>query len=1738
MAVFDTISNRGEYFTAHYFAEGLAEGLRRGVFTKWASLEGDENESEERRQTPPRLRLPALRSTYFSDDLRTYFARQAARAESSPQDADAFTYADPQWTTRLRTWHQTVLKALGYEDGEPRQLTVRQAGRDHAIPVAYANNGVVALDCGWANDLDSALDGDGADRLLTPVALAGSEACRTGAELASFLFFSEEPPRFVLLLTGGVVVLADRHNWGEGRYLAANLEQALEKRDTLKTGELATIAALFSLAMLRPAEDGGDAVLDTLLKSSAENAVGVSTELRDGLRDSVELIANEVLERLRDEGVAWQQVEDVRIPFATELTRESLRYLYRILFLLFAEARPELGILPSTDGNYEAGYSILRLRELVVRSDELESETARLGHHLYESLDLLFTQVNKGHRPWGSEDTDDLPEDDEATRSAKAALRSEDLGLRFEPLRSELFDDKAIRLIGRKIEHPERAGYLDLRLRNETLHRVLRLLTVTKGKAGKRGGFISYRNLGINQLGAVYEGLMSYTGFVADERLYEVAKGGDPKDGSWMVPEGRLGQYEDALRVHYPDTDPKRRRGLKSYEPGEFVYRLAGRDRQTSASYYTRESLTRVTVELALKYRLDQERDDHGQVVRTPAADLLKFKICEPALGSGAFLNEAINQVASEYLRRREAELGRRVPAEDKLTELQKVKAYIALHNCYGVDLNSTAVELADVSLWLNTMHPGMRAPWFGLHLRRGNSLIGGRRAVYDAADVVGKEWLKAKGTLAPTELPFWKGGERLALPEGAVHQFLLPAAGWAAVAREKESAQLAPQQAADLAAWRKTLLKAPSAKAHKGHRLSQLERLQGLARRAEFLWAIVVQRMELSESEIARRIDIWGAEDYDFIHQPEQPVAKEKVYGDLYESPGSPFWRLKTLMDTWCALWFWPLDKCGLLDGSDAVYQQAPVSRVPEFVQKDIVSASPATVTKFAVQPGLFEAVGEQLVIGAESDDEAGIPLVPAGLSTRARSWHRSSAVLRRSAIPLKELADWIDFAESLLGTHDLEEGMVVPPKFASLQEVERFEDALPGGTGMEDVLDSSFDNRYPWLATAQKIAEERGFFHWEVDFAAVFARNGGFDLQIGNPPWVRPDWDENGSLAEFDPWFKLASTSAIDSAPERRAELLATPHARTGILADLVQVKSTSAFVGGETTFPLLGGTRPNLYRGFMIQVWRHQAHGGTAGLLHPDTHLEGKTEGPIRPEAYRRLRIHGSFVNGKNWAFPLPAGNSLEFGMHVYGAAQRDVDFLHASHIYGARVIPDSLVHDGSGPLPGIKYEGGWDKRAHRARIIRVQAPVLAEWQSLLDLGSTPIDETPLLHPLSTAEIEAMAALQAYTIRVGDAAQASGGFNEKTDRDKGFFREQVGARSEWREVILKGPNFAVATPFAKQSPEDHRQGKPANLVNLGDDAIPSTRYLRSCDRAVFDAKIDGWEFSDGDKRPATDYFRVFSRRRIADNSSRALIAALMPPGATHVDSVQSLAMPTELETLAVAGFFAGLPLDYFIRVTGRDDLRHSELRKLPALASGHPLLTALILRTMRLNCLTRAYAPLWQRLYDKRWCNERWALVWKGLDPLGSVSSEWQHATPLRNEMERRAALVEIDALVAVCLGMSSDALCAAYQSRYSVLINYEEGIWFDAHGRQIAGNHNAYGQGQNKQDWQLFEKYLEDKSDDQIPEGYTGPFYKADREREMRKAHSVFQARLNAAVDRGEWDPEKQIDPRKADTEAHR
>ncbi|WP_234311788.1 hypothetical protein [Streptomyces griseus] len=1766
-----------------------------------------------------------------------------------------------------------MLAALGYPGADaadgPLELTVHRAGRDHMVKVAWHGDGIVAVDCGWSASNDTALDAEGYGRLLHPLRTVGNgETYESGHALATWLFQSElggeggSAPRFVLLLCGGVIVLADRQAWGEGRYLAANVDAALERYDRRQTGELATIAGLFSHDALVPAEDGKGPAIDALVKASRDNAVGVSGELRQGLQKSVEIIANEVLDRLEEAGLEPRDLEKPGEPFARQLTREALRYLYRILFLLYAEARPELGILPADDGTYEAGYSVARLREIVERDAQLTDETARNGTHLHDSLDLLFNKVNYGHREYGTEPWDEQDGDDAETRKKKAKQRSEGRGLRFEPLRSELFEPGAVQLIGRGIRDPRRdedspegPAWLDLRLRNSALHEVLRLLTMKKAKRrGERGGFISYRNLGINQLGAVYEGLMSYTGIIAEEELSEVAKGGDPEKGSWLVPAHRLKEYDEKTWVEYDERDREEKglRGPKKYPAGTFVYRLAGRDRETSASYYTPESLTKVTVELALKHRLDQDKDEAGNVVKTRASELLKYRICEPALGSGAFLNEAINQVAEEYLRRRQDELGRSIPTAQALTEKQKVKAYVALHNAYGVDLNRTGVELAEVSLWLNTMHPGMRAPWFGLHLRRGNSLIGGRRAVYAGEDVSPQKgkpgWLKDNGTQAPTRLPFRDneaGGQELPLPDGAVHQFLLPTPGWAAVTRaggdaKKLLGQLAGDGVEQLKEWKKGILQKPERKYTQAgtpridrktgdEAASQYTRLRDASRRAEFLWKLVVKRMELSEREIARSIDVWEAdpqdEEFGFLRRAENGVggtrlSKEKVYADLFNAVDTPYWRLKQVMDAWCALWFWPVDKAGLLDGTDGEYAaesidveellggfgepQTPQAAPEEARLRSVPTpasapAASGPVPRFAQAGLLFQMDGDQPSLDdadMEAEGEYFYEVQKAGGVPKQRKKPTGSAPKRRRpVIPLKDLNDWLDFLESMLGVGPVPEGSI-GSDLDTLQDLGEYEKLLLDEMWMDR---TDPEGRYPWMGVVREIAEEQGFLHWELEFALAFAEDGGFDLQMGNPPWVRPRWDEASVLAEREPWFELEERASTVAKVKRREEVLNASAAAAYVLEELTDNVGQVALFSAPQVYPLLEGTQPDLYRAFMCQVWDHASALGTTGFLHSGTHFTGDKEGALRGAAYRRLRIHGDFVNSGQRFFPLPVGHATHFGVNIYGHPQ-EIDFDHLSWLVSADSLRLSADHDGSGEVPGIRYQNAeFDERPHRTRVVRINSELLAIWRRLLgDTG--PVEEARLLFPVSTAETSAIEALADYPLRLeAFKPQITRGFEEsgaKKDRLIDYNRRDPATGREyepdrWRHVILKGTQISVATPVFKRHDANSNAPYGADLVSLPSDFVPDTEYvrvagrtqeylkdqdrwidyqalerLRASDKAVEraraqvaanehvvleeadPAKVDALLVQRA-RRRYTAFYRVAWRRMIAPNTERALFAALIPPGTAHVHVVNSLAMANDHHSALVAGFWSSLPTDYYLRITGRSDLLGRSARAMPAPTSDpkHPLTSALLLRTLRLNCLTTAYADLWQELHDPTWsvC-EPWALTWPSMrTELHAVTPTWQRDTPLRTEYARRAALVEIDALVAVWLGMDADALIAAYRGRFPVLQKYEAASWFDAEGWKLASYARTIGQRQTKETWKQFEAYMADpafkahQADPEnnpapqtpTPDGYTAPFYKANRETEMREAHAYFQKRLDDAVAAGEWDPVKQEVPKR-------
>lgn len=1858
---FDSLINESEYFPSFYLDDILPKELASGPLKEWAAL-------ERQGVTTPRQALRDLTRPYM--DVRAVLgpeadkynrlpyapavAAQLAAAEvlrsvGSDDGPPAFQPAGPrpdepdetvedEWRTALDGWHRRLLSALGFSPS-PGHFTVRTPTGPVAAPVAHHEPGIVVLTGGFAEDLD-ATRGDGTANLLpAPVRVSASKTLTTVRELASWLLNAENAPRYALLLFGGVVILADRHAFSRGRYLAVNLDTALPRKAAkgARANEIDLIAAVFAADSLRPGEDSSDDGIARLVAASRDHSVGVTAELRVGLQKSVQLIANEVLTRARTEhGVHPEDLPEwlpdvLREPgdLPRLLTEESLRYLYRILFLLYAEARPELNILPVKSEAYAAGYSVARLRELVV--PEKLGSASRRGHHFHESLALLFDRVFHGH-PLAGTVTD---------RSSASVLAEEAPALanddghddvRVEALRSRLFDPESIKLVGRCVPYPDRvrpdgspapSEALDLRLRNEVLHQVLRHLTLVEGKGKGRGGFISYANLSINHLGAVYEGLMAYSGLVATEPLYEVAKGGDPKGGSWLINQAqvRSGLYPDtpgdSVFVKQEGINPETGVPDSVVHPvGSYVYRLAGRERQTSASYYTPESLTQATVEQTLRFRLDDEgRVDprEPEKSRVTAAEVLRWRVCEPALGSGAFLNEAVNQLAELYLRLAQHERGEQIDPEEYPRELQKAKAYIALHNAYGVDLNRTAVELAEISLWLNTMYPGMRAPWYGLHLHRGNSLVGASRKVYPGQGLSEGGWLKAGDQQKPRVLPFPQK-----LPGRAVHQFLLPSLGWGSVAesvsvrKPKKGAVdqtpvsvvagavadwLEPERIEALKRWRSRIRRAPegsktskraataaaaqvvrvtpqeraaksearsgqgafdlgleiweqpglefggsgdpgapvastastasvpSARAarpqvsartsptggeddEKPGGRSQTGRLMALAERVEYLWGLVRLRLELSEREISRHVPVWGTD------APSGgtggPVMDRAAVVAALHAPGSPYWRLRQLMDAWCALWFWPLEEVALLDGT-----------APDYFR-----------------------------------DGRDLKKVARGGQDRR--------------VALRSLDDWIEFAEALVGRVDADSeaeakakgtaSLFEMPKVTGLPDLDAFEQDLDDQMTRLSAWVSFVDlgNLFPWHGTAAQIATDRGFFHWELDFAHVFAE-GGFDVMVGNPPWVKQEWKESEVLAEFEPWFELAEKPSNEAWAERKSAVLERPDARSAFLGELAGAAGLSGFLASADTHPELVGTQPDLYRAFMLLSWRATGRRGVAGLIHPATHFTGAKEGALRRAAYRHLRLHADFVNAK-LLFSPPVSDTTHFSVNVYGT-EREIRFQHLSWLFHPLVLTKSVRHDGSGESPGIKHQGAWDMRPHLNRIVTVDKTTLTDWQKLTGDEEAPSEEAKLLFPVTVSEESAISALARWPHRLGALRpRISRGFDEKNDRTAGYFTWDSGPAEAWEDVILQGPFFGIATPFAKRPVEGARtslQMEPWDVAGLSEEEVPRTNYRRpdTCTRAAYFAALGRRTWVDEElqrylaadhrvgellvtlgneqeqkatllewsSRPYSRFTRLAWRRQIASNTERSLFAALIPSGPAHVHMVHSMSLATERETALTAGFWAALPLDYFLRATGRGDLQVGEAQSMPAPTPDHPLAPPLLLRTLRLNAQTNAYARLWTKLYEASWTKDDWAAKdeWPSGRPSLSVGvgPDWTRDTPLRSEFDRRAALVEIDALVAVWLGISADELVAMYRARFPVLQQYEENMWFDATGRRIAKAHQQHGYGQPKDAWKQLSSHEDFPLAAKVPEGYEGPLYRADRVKEMRAAHTEFTRRMRAVG----WEP---------------
>jgi hypothetical protein len=173
---------------------------------------------------------------------------------------------------------------------------------------------------------------------------------------------------------------------------------------------------------------------------------------------------------------------------------------------------------------------------------------------------------------------------------------------------------------------------------------------------------------------------------------------------------------------------------------------------------------------------------------------------------------------------------------------------------------------------------------------------------------------------------------------------------------------------------------------------------------------------------------------------------------------------------------------------------------------------------------------------------------------------------------------------------------------------------------------------------------------------------------------------------------------------------------------------------------------------------------------------------------------------------------------------------------------------------------------------------------------------------------------------------------------------------------------------------------------------------------------------------------------------------------------------------------------------------------------------LAAELVLRVLRLNCVTDAYADLWHHCYRTSFRADAWTGGFEHArrQPLGAVKAEWNVDTPLRIAADRRQALVEIDALVAVMLGLTADELCTIYRTQFAVLYGYDRNAYFyDANGRLAPSSVLTVWR---KKGDRITEE--ERTATNQAGNTYTYelPFVTLDREADIQQAYAYFQRLL--------------------------
>ena len=458
--------------------------------------------------------------------------------------------------------------------------------------------------------------------------------------------------------------------------------------------------------------------LQQVLDASRKAQASVSTQLSGQVLGAL----HELLRGLH--AADPKLIEDLAAKHPHHLYEGLLTILMRLVFILYAEDRD---LMPSkTDGRsktlYEQGYSLRGLYAKLTEDEALYPDTMdeRLGG--WGRLLALFRLVHKGH-PSGW-----------------------------------------IKGRGGKLFDPDVFPFLEGRNKKEDVSRVVHvrdgsILRILRGLMTLKGERLSYRTLDVEQIGSVYETVMGFTVEATAGRALAIKAGKNNRVPVFVDLDALAGKKPKdrikALKEDYSrsSVNANQKRAIEEAQsatdlekaleglidergspgghaaaPGAPILQPTDERRRTG-SHYTPRTLTEPIVRHALEPAFERLGED------AKPEDILDLKVCDPAMGSGAFLVEACRQIAARLVKAwaRWPESRPKIPLDED--EELHARRLVAQRCLYGVDKNPMATDLAKLSLWLATLARDHEFEFVDHALKTGDSLVGLTMAQIAAAN-------------------------------------------------------------------------------------------------------------------------------------------------------------------------------------------------------------------------------------------------------------------------------------------------------------------------------------------------------------------------------------------------------------------------------------------------------------------------------------------------------------------------------------------------------------------------------------------------------------------------------------------------------------------------------------------------------------------------------------------------------------------------------------------------------------------------------------------------------------------------------------------------------------------------------------------------------------------------------------------------------------------------------------------